>query len=93
MSDKKTLHQPIDGTDTSPAAIELDARRMLCPLPVIRTQEKIKELSPGAHLRVTCTDPGVKHDIPAWCRIHGHQLLTVSEADHEIVITILVCAP
>ncbi|MEM7096614.1 MAG: sulfurtransferase TusA family protein [Pseudomonadota bacterium] len=53
---------------------ELDARGLLCPMPVIRTQDKIKTLSPGAHLLVTCTDPGTKQDIPAWCRVHGHTL-------------------
>ena len=36
---------------------ELDARRILCPLPVIRTQDAIKDLSPGDVLVVTATDP------------------------------------
>jgi tRNA 2-thiouridine synthesizing protein A len=68
----------------------LDARRLLCPLPVIRTQNKIKELVSGDVLTVTCTDPGVIHDIPAWCRIHGHSVLDVEELAKEIVITIRV---
>ncbi|MEX1237838.1 MAG: sulfurtransferase TusA family protein [Pseudomonadales bacterium] len=56
-------------------AVELDARRLLCPLPVIRTQDKIRELVPGDTLVVHCTDPGVLNDIPAWCRINGHQVV------------------
>ena len=28
-----------------------------------------------AGLDVLCTDPGALHDIPAWCRIHGHRVI------------------
>lgn len=70
----------------------LDARRLLCPMPVIRTQDRIRELAPGDTLAVTCTDPGVKQDIPAWCRINGHRVLAIHEADDEIVIDIEVGA-
>ena len=59
----------------------LDARRLLCPLPVIRVQEKVEELSAGDQLEVVCTDPGVLQDIPAWCRVHGHEVLSVAEDD------------
>jgi TusA-related sulfurtransferase len=69
----------------------LDARRLLCPLPVIRTQDAVQKLQQGETLRVLCSDPGVVHDIPAWCRVHGHEVLNIQEKDEEIVITILVC--
>ncbi len=69
---------------------ELDARRILCPLPVIRTQDAIKDLSPGDVLVVTATDPGVIHDIPTWCRINGHEVTNIAKGDEEIVITIQV---
>ena len=74
------------------ARATLDARRLLCPLPVIRTQERIKGLAPGDTLDVTCTDPGVLHDIPAWCRLNGHLVTGTAEdrTAHELVITILV---
>jgi tRNA 2-thiouridine synthesizing protein A len=69
----------------------LDARGLLCPMPVIRTQDAVQQLQPGQSLRVSCTDPGVLHDIPAWCRVHGHQVLDIQEGEDEIVIRILVC--
>lgn len=53
----------------------LDARGLLCPLPVIRTQDRVKMLPAGARLRILATDPGVLADLPAWCRVHGHKLL------------------
>jgi tRNA 2-thiouridine synthesizing protein A len=68
----------------------LNARRLLCPLPVIRTQNKIKAMRPGEQLEVICTDPGVMQDIPAWCRIHGHTVLETQSGNHEYVIVIEV---
>jgi tRNA 2-thiouridine synthesizing protein A len=69
---------------------QLDARRLLCPMPVIRTQDKVAELQPGDILKVNCTDPGVKNDIPAWCRINGHEVQAIEEAGDEITLTIRV---
>lgn len=59
----------------------LDARGLLCPLPVIRTQNRVRELRSGAHLEVLATDPGALHDIRAWCRVHGHEYLEDSGCD------------
>jgi tRNA 2-thiouridine synthesizing protein A len=69
---------------------QLDARRLLCPMPVIRAQNRVAELSPGDTLEVVCTDPGVVHDIPAWCRINGHQVQEISEREGEITLLIEV---
>ena len=69
---------------------ELDARRLLCPLPVIRAQDAIATMQAGERLRVVATDPGVKNDIPAWCRINGHKVESMDGQNDEIVITIEV---
>lgn len=68
----------------------LDARRLLCPMPVIRVQDKVSSLSPGDVLEVRCTDPGTRSDIPAWCRINGHRVLDITESDGELVLTLEV---
>ena len=68
----------------------VDARNLLCPLPVIRTQDSIEKLQPGDAVQVLCTDPGVVHDIPAWCRVHGHEVRTIKEREYEIIIEICV---
>lgn len=68
----------------------LDARRLLCPLPVIRTQNRVKDLVPGDVLEVICTDPGVLHDIPAWCRINGHRVLDSRRVAGEVIVTLEV---
>jgi tRNA 2-thiouridine synthesizing protein A len=68
----------------------LNARRLLCPLPVIRTQDKVKQMISGDQLEVICTDPGVMQDIPAWCRINGHKVLESSSAGYEYIIVLEV---
>jgi len=69
---------------------ELDARGLLCPIPVIRTQDRVKQLAPGMMLDVLATDPGVLHDIPAWCRVHGHEVLETAKGDREIRVRLRV---
>jgi Predicted redox protein, regulator of disulfide bond formation len=70
---------------------QLDARRLLCPMPVIRAQNKVQELESGDTLEVTCTDPGALLDIPAWCRINGHEIVDSQVDDNEeVLITIRV---
>lgn len=72
------------------AKFSLEAKRMLCPMPVIRTQDKIKTLSHGDILEVVCTDPGALQDVPAWCRINGHKVLEAKETEDEVIIVIEV---
>ena len=64
----------------------LDTRGLLCPLPVIRAQEMAAKLVAGDLVTMFATDPGVLHDLPAWCRVHGHALLACGEQDQEYVI-------
>lgn len=73
------------------AHFELDARRMFCPMPVIRTQDKINELNIGDTLEVASTDPGALNDIPAWCRINGHKVIETRDEDDEVFVLIEVC--
>jgi tRNA 2-thiouridine synthesizing protein A len=71
---------------------QLDARNILCPLPVIRAQDTVARLHPGDVLEVTCTDHGALNDIPAWCRINGHKVLETREQGREVVVVIEVGA-
>ena len=68
----------------------LDCRRLLCPMPVIRVQDRVATLLPGQELTAICTDPGAMQDIPAWCRINGHEVIATEDADGEYRITVRV---
>ena len=76
--------------DVDADALLLDVRRLLCPIPVIRTQDRVASLAPGAVLDVLCTDPGALQDIPAWCRIHGHEYLGAERDGFEIRLRLRV---
>ncbi len=51
----------------------LDARGLLCPLPVVKTAEALEALPVGALLEILADDQGVKADLPAFCRSTGHR--------------------
>lgn len=70
----------------------LNARGLLCPMPVIRVQNRVLALAPGDVLEVACTDPGALNDIPAWCRINGHRVLEARQDGGDIAIRIEVGA-
>lgn len=68
----------------------LNARNMICPLPIIKAQERIAELQTGDVLKVYCTDHGALNDLPAWCRLNGHEVKEARESDYEVTITIII---
>jgi tRNA 2-thiouridine synthesizing protein A len=68
----------------------VDTRPMLCPLPVIRVQDRVRELPPGTLIEAICSDPGVLYDIPAWCRVNGHRVLETRTQDHTYIIVLEV---
>ena len=68
----------------------IDCRRLLCPMPVIRVQDRIETMQPGDELEAVCTDPGALNDIPAWCRINGHEIVETRSDDDLHFITVRV---
>lgn len=72
------------------AEYELNACRLLCPLPVIKTQNRVRELAHGDLLEVLATDPGVLNDVPAWARINGHRVLESGRRDGIVFVQLQV---
>ena len=69
----------------------VNARRLLCPMPVIRLQAAVTKADVGDAVEIICTDYGTQHDIPAWCRVHGHNLTEQSIEDGEYRFTVIKC--
>ncbi len=67
---------------------ELDAKGMLCPMPVVSVKRAIKDLERGQVIAISATDPGARRDIPAWAEATGHKLLASDE--HDGVLTFFV---
>ncbi|MGA1823625.1 MAG: sulfurtransferase TusA family protein [bacterium] len=57
----------------------LDCYGLLCPMPIIKLSQKIKDLKPGEVLEILSTDEGIKQDAPAWCETTGHEFLGIEE--------------
>lgn len=57
----------------------LDCFGLLCPMPIIQTAKKIKEMKVDEVLEVISTDKGIREDMPAWCRQTGQQYLGLEE--------------
>lgn len=68
--------------------ITVDARRLLCPLPVIRTQTVVDGVEPNTQVTVICTDPGALHDVPAWARVHGHEVIETRQEERDYIIVL-----
>ena len=65
------------------ADVKLDCFGLLCPMPIIQTAKKIKELAVGQVLEVDASDEGIKADMPAWCKATGQEFLGVEEKKGE----------
>ena len=63
---------------------ELDARGLLCPLPVLKARKRLLAMAPGADLVVLADDPMALVDLPLFCREAGHEL--VSQTGERFVI-------
>ncbi|MHC8509776.1 MAG: sulfurtransferase TusA [Rhodospirillales bacterium] len=59
----------------------LDASGLKCPLPVLKTRKRLKDIADGETLLVLATDPASFVDIPHFCNVSGHTLLDWREED------------
>jgi TusA-related sulfurtransferase len=62
---------------------KLDCFGLLCPMPIIKTTQKMKEMKPGEVLEIIATDEGIKPDIKAWAQSTGNELLKIEEEEGE----------
>lgn len=70
------------------ADIDLDARGLSCPLPVLRARKALRGLAPGAVLRLLATDPGAVRDVAAMCAATGDRLLDSGESEGVLTFRI-----
>jgi len=61
------------------ADVTLDAMGLYCPMPIVMTAKKIKELKIGQILEVLNDDEGIIKDMPAWCKNTGNEFLELIE--------------
>jgi TusA-related sulfurtransferase len=62
----------------------LDCLNLYCPMPIVKTAQKMKQLKTGDVLEVVADDKGIKLDMPAWCQATGHECMGMEEKGNEI---------
>lgn len=63
----------------------LDCTGLLCPIPVVKTSQAIKEIEVGQILQMIATDPGAPPDMDAWVRQTGHEMVDKTEEDGKFL--------
>jgi len=63
--------------------VELDARLLACPLPILRAKKSLSQMSSGQIIRIVATDYGSPKDFKEFCRQTGNELLSSTANDGE----------
>ena len=64
---------------------ELDARGLICPLPILKAKKALADMVSGELLRVVSTDAGSMRDFQAFARQTGNELVEQISAGAEFV--------
>ena len=65
----------------------LDARGLLCPLPVLKARKRLQGMAAGGVLRIEADDPAAIVDVPHFCAEAGHDLVrTGVEGETQIYL-------
>ena len=73
------------------ADVQLDAKGLACPMPIVKTRKAIKDIEEGQVLEVQATDKGSKADFAAWAESTGHQYIGTNEEDGVLYHYIRKC--
>ena len=63
------------------ADVQLDAKGLSCPMPIVKTKKAMENLQEGQILEVLATDQGSKADLAAWADSVGHQYIGTIEEE------------
>ncbi len=79
--DVQMSHAQADGDVVT---VDVDASGLACPMPVIELARAINTVPQGGRVRLTATDIAAKVDVPVWCRMQRHQLISMTQPTDEI---------
>ena len=65
------------------AQIELDARGLNCPLPILKAKKALADMLSGEVLKIVATDPGTVRDFQSFARQTGNELIEQSNSEKE----------
>lgn len=74
-------------TTETPSGV-IDARGLLCPLPVLRLRKVLADVAPGQRVVLLATDAMAVVDVPHFCEAAGHVMVEMRmiEGAHEFTV-------
>ena len=69
-------------------AWEIDAAGLLCPLPVLKTAKKMRNLLEGQTVLLRTDDPAAVIDVPHFCQEQNHVLVS-SEMEDGVQVYVI----
>lgn len=79
------VHADIVNMNTMEFDVELDARKLSCPLPILRTKKMLAQMEGGQVLKVVATDSKSPDDFADFCKQTGNVLLSASSQGEEFI--------
>jgi tRNA 2-thiouridine synthesizing protein A len=66
-------------------SLEVDARGLLCPLPLLRLKKALMEIGSGDIVKIMATDPAAHLDFGVYVNQAGHQIIEwIEQANIQI---------
>ena len=63
----------------------IDARGLLCPLPVLKLRKRLKSVPVGGVVELWADDPAAIVDVPHFCDEAGHELVSQDDKTEHAV--------
>ncbi|MCM3721016.1 sulfurtransferase TusA family protein [Solibacillus isronensis] len=73
--------------------VQLDAKGLACPMPIVKTKKAMNDVAEGQVLEIQATDKGSVADLAAWSKTVGHQYIGSNEVNGVFYHYIRKCNP
>ena len=67
---------------STPVSLEVDARQLLCPLPLLKAKQALRHLNVNELVRVLTTDAGSLKDFVSFAQLTGNMLESFYKQDN-----------
>ena len=74
---KSNRHRQCGLIEEERVELEIDVVGLRCPLPILKLKKRIEPLPPGSLVRLITTDPTTLKDVPSYCTLVGHELVSL----------------
>jgi tRNA 2-thiouridine synthesizing protein A len=75
----KEANDMAEGNPAEQVHQTLDCIGLYCPMPILKTREKMDEIAVGEILEVLADDPAAEPDLKAWAKRTGQEILKVDK--------------